>query len=314
VSAAPGVRALVLTYGTSGVHEELLASLRREGLEPSQILVVHNPADPGEPDPRLPDGVRLLRSERNLGYAGGMNLGLRELLGGAEDFDHVLLLSHDARLRAGALERLVAAAEASPVHGVLAPALMFAGTEQPFSFGGTTNRWGRTDHRRERPAGAWIADSDWVDGGTMLIRRDALAIVGGFDESFWGYCEESELCLRIRRAGYAIGVVPDAVADQDPGGLKRPGVWAYLLVRNGAEYSRRARGLAGLLGAAGRWAREMALLGTRYLVRTVRSRPGGREEIRVLGVGVGRGYIDFCRRRFGPPPADLPGSGDTSNV
>jgi len=314
VSAAPGVRALVLTYGTSGVHGPLLESLRDEGLEPAQILVVHNPAVPDEPDPTLPDGVRLLRSARNLGYAGGMNLGLAELLGDPGAFDQILLLSHDARLRSGALERLVGAGEAHPRHGVLAPSLMFVGTDRPFSFGGITNRWGRTDHRRVRPAGAGIADCDWVDGGTMLIRRDVLTRVGGFDESFWGYCEESELCLRIQRAGYAVGVVPDAVADQDPGGLKRPGVWAYLLVRNGAEYSRRARGLAGLLGAAGRWGREMTLLSARYLLRTVRSRPGGREEIRILGVGVWRGYLDFCRRRFGPPPADLPGRGDTSNA
>lgn len=308
------VAVLVLTYGSSGVHLPLLDSLWGEGLDREQVLVVHNPSAEGESDPSLPDGVRMIRSERNLGYAGGMNLGLADLLHGQTEFGWVLLLSHDARLRPGALGALLDAAADRSRQGVLAPALMVLGTDRPFSYGGTTNAWGRTEHRGRRPPGTSVDECDWVDGGTMLIRRTALVEVGTFDETFWGYCEESELCLRLRRAGWKVGVVLDALADQDPGGSKRLGAWSYLLVRNGAEYSRRAAGFRGLLGAAGRLLRGLGLLGLRYIARSIRLRPGGTAEIEVLAVGSCRGYLDFCRRRFGPPPADLPGLGDTANV
>jgi len=310
-AAGPEPLAIVLTYGESGVHLELMDSLAAAGLDPERILVVHNPARPGEPDPAIPAGARLIRSERNLGYAGGMNLGLAAAP--AREAELVLLLTHDARLEPGALERLLAAAAAHPEYGVLGPALVLAGTAEPFSFGGTTGRWGATEHRKALPPGE-IAECDWIDGGTMLLRRAALERTGGFDERFWGYCEESDLCLRVRRQGFRVGVVPAAVAEQDPGGPKRPGAWAYLLTRNGAEYARRAAGTRGAVGAIGRALREICMLGARIVSRSFRPRPGGREEMWVRTVGVARGILDFLRGRWGPPPPGLPGMGDLGNA
>lgn len=307
----PEPLAIVLTYGESGVHRELMESLAAEGLGPERILVVHNPARPGEPDPAIPAGAHLIRSERNLGYAGGMNLGLASPLAAAADL--VLLLTHDARLEPGALGRLVAAAAAHPDYGVLGPALVLAGSAEPFSFGGTTSRSGATEHRKERPAGE-VAECDWIDGGTMLLRRAALEQAGGFDERFWGYCEESDLCLRVRRQGFRVGVVLAAVAEQDPGGPKRPGAWAYLLTRNGAEYARRVAGRRGAMAAVGRALREILVLCARIVSRSFRSRPGGRREMWVRAVGVARGILDFLRGRWGPPPPGLPGMGDLNNA
>ena len=80
----------------------------------------------------------------------------------------------------------------------------------------------------------------------MLVRAAALERVGGFDERFWSYFEEAELCLRARRAGFRVGVVLDAVAEQAPGGPGRPGVWSYLMTRNGVAYAWRAAGPGGL--------------------------------------------------------------------
>ena len=316
-SGAIGERRLgvvVLTYGESGVHLQLLDSLWSEGLSPREVLVVHNPSAPGEPDPVVPSGCELLRSERNLGYAGGMNLGIETMR--AREVDLVLLLSHDARLRPGALVRLGQAAEAQPDYGVLAPALVLAETEVPFSWGGTTSRWGTAAHLKVRPSDdvEGVAECAWVDGGTMLVRSAALERTGGFDERFWGYCEESDLCLRIRRSGFRVGVVLDAVAEQEPGGPKRPGAWAYLLTRNGAEYARRVAGRRGAAVAELRALREVLLLLARAAVRTVRQRPGGSREMLVLAVGVARGAIDFLRGRWGPPPPGLPGMGDLHNA
>jgi GT2 family glycosyltransferase len=304
----------ILTYGDSGVHLPLLDSLWAEGIEPAQVLVVHNPAQLDEPDPPLSGGVELVRSERNLGYAGGMNVAVARLL--ARDSDPILLLTHDARLRPGALAALLEAAGREPAYGVLAPALKMAGTEEPFSFGGLTSRNGVCSHLRQPPAtdANRVAECDWVDGGTMLLRRVALEAGGRFDERFWGYCEESDLCLRIQRAGMKIGVAVEAVADQDPGGMKRPGAWAYLLTRNGIEYARRAVGLRGVIALEARALQSVAVNLLRAFVRLFRKRPGGPGMPWAIAVGTFRGGVDFLRRRWGPPPPGLPGMGDVANA
>jgi N-acetylglucosaminyl-diphospho-decaprenol L-rhamnosyltransferase len=311
-----GLGVVVLTYGTAGTHRELLASLLGQGVPASAIVVVHNPSAAGEPDPELPPGCDLVRCERNGGYSGGMNRGLGRWSERPEAPGLLLLLSHDARLRPGALEALLAAAARAPGYGVLAPALMLSGSEQPFSFGGDSDDRGVTTHRKRLPARIedGIAACDWVDGGTMLVRAEALDRAGDFDERFWSYCEESELCLRIRRSGLGVGVVPAAVADQDPGANKRLGVWSYLLTRNGAEYARRAAGTKGAVLAVARAFGFVAVNLARMVARTGRRRPGGVREPWVLAVGTGWGTVDFLRRRWGPPPPKLPGTGDVGNV
>ncbi len=292
----------------------LLESLLAEGVKPDSILVVHNPAEAGEPAPQAPPGCEVLQADRNLGYAGGMNLGVARLQ--EREVDLLLLLTHDARLRRGALDALLWAARTEPHYGVLGPALVLTGTDTPFSFGGITRASGTNAHIRELPprAGEGVLACDWVDGGTMLIRRQALDRIGVFDEGFWGYCEEADLCLRIRRAGFGIGVVASALADQDPGGAKRPGAWSYLLTRNGTAYARRAAGARGLVTVTARALGTVAFELARVAVRTVRKRPGGTAEPWALAVGTARGSLDYFRGRWGPPPPNLPGMGDLSNA
>ncbi|MEX1140862.1 MAG: glycosyltransferase family 2 protein [Thermoleophilaceae bacterium] len=306
---------VVLTYGEGGEHEPLVESLLDEhGVAPASLLVVHNPSRPGEPDPRVPSGCDYVRAPHNLGYAGGMNLGVeRQRERGAE---LVLLLTHDARLRPGALDALVEAAEREPRYGILGPTLVLRDGDAPFSFGGVVRRNGTVAHIERRPfaaAGA-IVPCDWVDGGTMLVRPAMLDRVGGFDERFWGYCEELDLCLRAVRAGYRVGVVADATAEQSPGGTKRRGAWAYLLTRNGIEYARRAAGARGVAAATAQALSTIAVSLLRVGVRGLRLRPGDPVEPWQLLAGTTCGLVDFARRRWGPPPPRLPGLGDLHNV
>ncbi|HEX2096851.1 MAG TPA: glycosyltransferase family 2 protein [Solirubrobacterales bacterium] len=303
---------VVLAYGGGRQHEGLLEGLLAEGVSPAALLVVHNPAAPGESAPPLPAGVELLETGRNLGYAGGMNRGIAHMR--ERGADPVLLLTHDARLRPGALAALLEAARRRPEYGVLAPALVFTGSDEPFSYGGVTRGTGTNKHVGERPAADGVFACDWVDGGTMLIRKATLERAGGFDERFWGYCEEADLCLRVRRSGAAVGVVLDAVAEQAPGGAKRPGPWAYLLIRNQTEYARRAVGLRGVAVVTARTIWLVAFQLARALARGVGLRPGGAAEPWAVAVGTARGTLDWFRSRWGPPPADLPGMGDVGNA
>jgi len=304
---------VLLAYGAGGEHGPLFETLAREGVAPERIVLVHNPSEPGQAPPPVPAGCETIATGRNLGYAAAMNLGIERQL--RREPSLLLVATHDARLRPGALAAMVAAAEAEPRYGALGPVLLFDGSEEPFSFGGTTSRGGALDHRTEPPpAAADVAECDWIDGGTMLVRADALARVGAFDERLWGYCEDADLCLRLTRAGYGVGVVLAARADQAPGGSKRPGAWAYLLTRNGVAYAGRFAGPRGLAAATARAIGQALLELARAAARRGGLRPGPAAERWAVAVGTLRGLADLLRGRWGPPPPGLPGIGDVKNA
>jgi GT2 family glycosyltransferase len=307
------IAAVVLAYGAGGEYLRVLRSLDDQAVPIARRVVVHNPSAPGERLPPPPPGCEVLEATHNLGYAAGVNLGLRRALEGSPGL--LLVLTHDAALRADALRRLVAAAEANPNYGALGPALLHTGSEEAFSFGGTITSTGALGHRKQRPqASRGVISCGWIDGGTMLIRAEALRTVGEFDERLWSYCEDADLCLRIGRGGFAIGVVPEAVADQEPGAAKRPGPWAYLRARNGLAVAGRAAGRRGVLAGLLRWGGLALSELARTLARSTPLRPGDPAATWPVAVGTLRGIADFLRGRWGPPPTDLPGGGDLKNL
>ncbi|MGN6586381.1 MAG: glycosyltransferase family 2 protein [Solirubrobacterales bacterium] len=301
---------VVLAYGAGGEYLQVLSSLEEQGVPVERTVVVHNPSAPGELLPEPPPECEVIEASHNLGYAAGMNLGIERLLEHPPEL--LLLLTHDAGLRPGALRSLVEAA-AEPSYGVLGPALLFAGSEEAFSFGGTTSPTGDLGHRKERPQGGPVVPCDWLDGGTLLIRAEALREAGEFDERLWSYCEDADLCMRIGRAGFGVGVVPAAVADQAPGAAKRPGPWAYLRARNGLAFAQRQAGARGTAAALLRWSGLALSELARTLARLTPLRPGDPAATWPVAVGTVRGILDFLLGRWGPPPS-LPGGGDMKNV
>jgi GT2 family glycosyltransferase len=304
---------VVLSYGIGGEYVPLLESLAREGVARETIVLVHNPSARDEPAPDAGSGCEVIAAGHNLGYAAGMNLGLRRQLElGREG---ILVLTHDARFRDGALRRMLEAAQDNPRHGALGPTLVLVGTETPFSFGGAVTPRGELFHRHELGAvDRGLSECDWLDGGTILFRAAALDRVGCYDERLWSYVEDADLCLRISRAGFGVAVVVGALADQEPGMSKRFGPWAYLITRNRIAYARRFGGWRCALRSAllnlARGSRELG----RAAVRRLGLRPGEPTEPYAIAIGTLRGIADFCRGRWGPPPAGLPGGGDIRNV
>jgi GT2 family glycosyltransferase len=228
-----------------------------------------------------------------------MNTGIRHHLErGAE---RVLLLTQDVRLRRGAVDAWLSAAERSPGYGVLGPLLWLRDEARVFSYGGRRGRRGGwVEHILEGPppASDGIADCDWADGAALLVRSEVFERVGLMDERFFIYFEETDFCLRATRAGWRVGVVLGAAAEQESGQPARPGFHAYLISRNGYEYARRSSGLVGVAGALRR-----SLLESAQLLRSYGS--GGAEErsaVRIKLTGMWLGLVDFLRRRFGPPP------------
>jgi GT2 family glycosyltransferase len=209
-----------------------------------QVVVVDNASGDGSAEMVAAEypNVELHASERNLGFAAATNLGIR-----SQSAPYVLALNPDTRLTEGALETILAVMDAHPEVAVAGCKLVLEDGSfdhaarrsfpTPLSALGHFSGLGR---RRGAPASltayrAPEVDSgpvDAVNGAFMLIRRDAFDQVGGFDEGYWMYMEDLDLCYRLSEAGWITWYEPGAtvihVKGGTTGGRRSPRLnWAF---------------------------------------------------------------------------------------
>ena len=205
---------IVINWNGGTYLEACLESLLTEVTAKDEIIVVDNNSTDdsvGLLRSQFPD-VKLLPNERNLGFAGGANVGLR-----AAHSEVLVLLNPDVVVCAGWLNALKSALEDGRV-GVVGCKLYYPGDKIIQHAGGiidlplaTANHHGY----RQRDEGQWDRerDVDYVTGASFALRRDMLGKVGFFDKEFFpGYFEEVDYCYRVRKAGHRVIYVPGAVA------------------------------------------------------------------------------------------------------
>jgi GT2 family glycosyltransferase len=191
-----------------------------------------------------------------MGFARANNVGLQRARG-----RHVLFLNPDAFLAEDALRSLVSAIERGPQVGVVGPRLVNEDESLQFSarnFPTVANqlfealmlhkvllhqsrRWGGVIYDAElyRQGGP----VDWLSGAVLLVRREAIEEVGGFDERFFLYSEEKDLQLRLSKAGWSAVLEPDAVATHLHGDTYRPELFEISLRSKLAYNAKHERGL-----------------------------------------------------------------------
>lgn len=194
---------------------------------------------------RVPPRSRLImiRTGKNLGFAGGNNVGIRYAL--ALGTDWILLLNNDAVVDPHFLEEMVAVAQTTPNVGIIGPKIYFY--ERPDiiqSVGARMNMWtgrGKLIGLGQRNYGQHdrIRTVDWVSGAAIMVRNEVFARVGLLDERFFICYEESDLCFRARRKGFEVIVVPTAkVWHKGARSTKRP-IAEYYLTRNRPLFMRK---------------------------------------------------------------------------
>lgn len=224
-----GLSLIVVHYQTREALERLFASLREAKPLPLREIVVVNNSGEGLDDLIASTGwpTRVLTPGRNLGYARGVNAGIR-----AASAEDVLIVNPDVRVRPGAVEALVASAAAHPRAGIVAPRLLNPDGTLQLSARRFYN-W-KTLLLRRAPLGAlkdrsrtlrdhlmadWDhADTrpvDWVLGAAMYVRRRAMRDVGLMDERYFLYFEDVDWCQRMWRHGYEVIYCADAAMDHD---------------------------------------------------------------------------------------------------
>lgn len=222
------------------------------------------------------DSVKILKSTlpnrqifempANLGFTRAANLGMQYAFGyGAHG---VLLLNNDTIVAPGSIERL-SAALSDPCAGILsAKVYQFDHPTRFWSVGGIwTDRgvqslgWGETDHGQYDQC-----NLDFVFGCAMLIPLRTFQRIGGFDERFFMYYEDVDLCLRARAAGLTVGLVPETrvshIGSQST--ASTPHVKLYLEGRSRQQFYRKHLSGAALRRFYLREYRYMLLLAFRH--------------------------------------------------
>ena len=190
-----------------------------------RIVVVDNGSSPGarhQVREGLPEGVELLEAGANTGFGPGANIGFRWFLD-RDPAPWLAVCPHDANPLPGCLARLVEVCEAQPRAGLASADVGDGLTPVVDRYFGAI------------PAPATVVDgwepAGYPHGTLMIARRDCLRDIGLFDERYFAYCEEAELAIRAKSAGWQVGVVRGAeVRNTDVG--SRAAVVDYLQLRN----------------------------------------------------------------------------------
>ena len=206
---------ILLNWNTRDLLRESLQSLLDQppGLS-TQIIVADNASEDGSREMvrDLFPNVTLLTNPGNIGFGAGNNAALPLARG-----RYVLFLNSDTKVTACALQTLVTYADAHPDIGILGPKLLNADGSLQYScrqypnlatgfFRNTPlgrlfprNRFA-SDYLMQRWDHATPRDVDWVSGAALMMRRTLLDQIGAFDEDFYMYCEDVDLCWRANHA------------------------------------------------------------------------------------------------------------------
>lgn len=217
----PDVAAVIVSYNVASLLVRCVESLRADGID--RIVVVDNASSDGSVEAirRADPGVEVVALDRNVGFGAGVNRGAARTTE-----PHLLVLNPDVEVEPGSTKVLLAALARDGGLALVGPGIVTHGGElypsartfpdlvdaaghaflhfvwpsNPFSRRYRMLDWDHGDAR----------DVDWVAGTHFLARRAAWDEVGGFDEAFFMYMEDVDLCWRLHRAGWRVGYEPGA--------------------------------------------------------------------------------------------------------
>lgn len=225
------IGAVVVDHDAGPLLDGCVRSLLADGA--GTVVVVEN-GGPGSAsaalaalvadDPSAP--VRVVRPGRNLGFGAGVNRGLAALAGDDAPPEWVLVSNPDLVVHQGALAALREALESRPTWAMVGPRIFTEeGDVYPSvrSFPSFTDAAGHAllalfapenpftkRYNPGTPEGSDASAAGWISGSCFLARRGALEELGGFDEAYFMYNEDMDLCWRAHRAGWGVGFTGSA--------------------------------------------------------------------------------------------------------
>lgn len=211
------VSIVTVNFNQSAVTEDLLESIEKlNSYKNIEIIVVDN-ASIANPLPEWSlkySHVIFIRSEINLGFAGGNNLGIKAATG-----DYLFLVNNDTEFTPGLVEKLVHVMDTNPEVGMISPMIKYYSDKQLIQYAGYTPMNYYTCRNtciglKQKDTGQYdhiTGPTAYCHGAAMMIRKEAADKAGLMSENFFLYYEEVDWCEHIVKAGYKAWVCTDAL-------------------------------------------------------------------------------------------------------
>ena len=213
------IAAVLVSYNVRDLLLRCIDSLKADGV--TEIVVVDNDSRDDSADAvaeHHPD-VRLVRLTTNIGFGPGVNRAVART-----DTKYVLVTTPDVYVEPGSTKVLLDAIETAPDIALVAPGVetpdgkLYPSVRRFPSFADATGHaflhflWPSNPFSRRYKMDDWdhevAADVDWIAGTHFLVRREAWEEIGGFDEQFFMFVEDVDLCWRLHQAGWRIRYEP----------------------------------------------------------------------------------------------------------
>lgn len=208
------VAVVILNFKVKKETLNCIISVQKSDYKNIEIIVVDNNSEDGiEEEIKNYKNVLFIQSKENLGYTGGNNLGIKKAL--ADGADYIFILNPDTEIKIETINNLVSVAEKEngEING---PKILFGDKKTLWYAGGIldlANVLGRHRGVDAQDKGQYdkIEETDFVTGGAMFVKSDIFKKIGLFDEKYFMYLEDSDLCFRAKKKGFKILYNPKAI-------------------------------------------------------------------------------------------------------
>jgi GT2 family glycosyltransferase len=254
----PKVSIIILNWNGLEDTIECLESLKKIAYPNYEVIVVDNGSEGNDAqvlEEKFGNYIHLIKNDRNYGYTGGNNIGIRYALSNS-DPDYLLMLNNDIIVAPDFLNHLVAAAAADASIGIVGPKVYYYGFPRHLQTAGArVNMWtGQAPAIGSRQIDAGQYDRqrevDYVFGCCLLAKKEVIQKVGLFDESYFCYYDEIDYCTRAGKAHYKVCYIPEAkiwhknpmkekVWDKTPERRRKTDFSYYYMARNNFRFMRK---------------------------------------------------------------------------
>jgi len=211
---APSVFTIILNYNNFSDTVETIESVLSLEYDANSVLLVENSSDKTiiqKIRTQFPD-LAIIENKKNLGYAGGNNIGIQKAFKSGTDY--IFLLNNDVKLEKDVLKKCVSAMEKSPGCAACQPIIVTLGNEERIWSAGTQLYFGypRLFRKGIKLQKNGIKTSPFgLVGCAILFRRSALQQIGLFDESLFLLHEETDWCIRAKQLNFSLLIISNAI-------------------------------------------------------------------------------------------------------
>lgn len=203
------VSLITVNYNQVEVTLELINSLKKQDFLDYELIVVDNGSsvDLRKLLAHANERVQIIRSPRNLGFAGGNNLGIRYASG-----DYLFFVNNDTEVPKGTIRRLVSSLELMPQFAIVSPLIFYFHDRRLAQYSGytpinyITGRNRALGYKEEVKLKDTVTDTPYSHGAAMMVRRSAIDLAGQMPENYFLYYEELDWCEKIKEQGFKIAV------------------------------------------------------------------------------------------------------------